>query len=60
MNSKIPGNQYSEIKIWSDTTREYLAAHLAKVVGHQQANMRHNPRYVRHVRALRKAIEARS
>jgi 3-phenylpropionate/cinnamic acid dioxygenase small subunit len=59
MHSLIPGNRYTEVTIWADTTKEYLEDRLAKVVGSQKANMRNNPRYTRHVRDLRRAIAAR-
>jgi hypothetical protein len=57
--STIPGNNYSEIRIYADTTKEYLEDRLAKVVGAQKANQRNNLRYVKHVRELRNAIAAR-
>ncbi len=59
MQTTIPGNRYSEVRIWADTTKVYLEDQLRKVTHNQQANMRGNPRYVKHVRELRRAIEAR-
>ena len=47
-------------RIWDDTTKEALEAHLTRVVNAQQAHKRHNPVYVAEVRRLNRAIAARS
>lgn len=55
----IPGNRYSETRIWSDTTLEFLQAELKRVVGAQTPTMRSNNRYVAYVSLLRRNIQAR-
>lgn len=56
MKSIIPGNRYSEKRIYSDNTLESLEAELKRVVGAQAANMRGNARYVAYVNLLRRNI----
>lgn len=57
MSSKIPGNRYPEFgRIYEDTTADALREHRQKLVGAQQANMRNNPRYVREINRLNRAI----
>ena len=58
--TSIPGNRYSETRLWGDETPEFLEAQLKKVIGGQAANRRSNPRYVAEVRKLRKALQAAS
>lgn len=56
----IPGNTVTTFgRIYSDTTKAALEAHLSKVIGGQAANKRTNPIYVAEVRRLRAAIAAR-
>lgn len=59
MKTTIPGNRYSERRIYSDTTLEALETEMRKIVGAQQANMRGNNRYVAYVNLLRRNIKAR-
>lgn len=59
MTIKIPGNKFSETKIDSDTSIEWLRAERKRIVDSQAANLRSNPRYVSYVRALDRAIAAR-
>jgi hypothetical protein len=59
MNTTIPGNKFSEKRIYSDTSKEWLEQELRRVVDAQAANMRSNPRYTRYIRTLRNAIAAR-
>lgn len=57
---RIPGSTTTAFgRIWADTTKEALEAHLRTVTGAQAANKRSNPVYVAEVRRLRAAIAAR-
>lgn len=55
----IPGNRYSEARIYSDTSLVWLEAELKKVTGAQAANQRSNNRYVLYVKLLRRSINSR-
>lgn len=59
--SPIPGNKFSEMhRIYEDTTVEALEQHLRRIVANQNPTKRSNPRYVREVRRIKKAIAART
>lgn len=60
MTSKIPGNKFSEKKIYSDTSIEWLRAERKRIVDSQAANLRSNARYVSYVRTLDRAIADRT
>jgi len=56
----IPGNKVQTFgRIYEDTTKEALVAHLQKVVWGQAANQRQNPVYLAEVRRIRAAIAVR-
>ncbi len=55
----IPGNRYTEMAVYSDTTTEAIKDYVEKLVRNQQANMRSNPRYVNEVMRLGRILTAR-
>jgi len=58
--TKIPGNTNCRFgRIYSDTTKVALEAHLRKVIDGQQASMRGNAAYKTEVNRLRYAIATR-
>ena len=59
MKTTIPGNRFSEQRIYGDTTLVWLEAELVRVTRAQQANMRSNPRFVAYTMLLKRSIRAR-